>query len=112
VKPWCPRFSRPLREASPTSTRTGKERNREGRNGEGHDFSRATKHRCPRLQPLRTAEARFVAVANAHRGKPPILQATDSKWWGWKDALRDCGLSVELLCPDEVEATYRKKYDG
>ncbi len=62
-----PRFSRPLREAGKfadiSTSRKGQERGRpEGatartwndRNVEGHDFSRAAKHRrCPRLQPLR-----------------------------------------------------------
>jgi hypothetical protein len=30
------------------------------------------------------SDRKFVAAANAHPQKPPILQATDSKWWRWK----------------------------
>lgn len=48
-------------------------------------------------------------VANAHRDKPPIIEATDSKWWGWKEALEECGITVEFLCPDEIEEVYRRK---
>jgi hypothetical protein len=55
------------------------------------------------------SDRKFVAVANAHPEKPPILQATDSKWWGWKDALAEVGITVYFLCPDYVEAKYAEK---
>ena len=44
------------------------------------------------------ADMKFVAVANAHEEKPPILQAVDHKWWGWKDALAEAGITVQFLC--------------
>jgi hypothetical protein len=52
----------------------------------------------------------MLAVANAHVEKPPILQGLDSKWWGWKDALASAGITVDFLCPTEVEAAYEKKF--
>lgn len=55
------------------------------------------------------SDRKFIAVANAHPQKPPILQATDSKWWGWKDALEEKGISVIFLCPELIKATYEKK---
>jgi len=61
------------------------------------------------LQAFDISDRKFVAVANAHPEKPPILQATDSKWWGWKDALAEIGITTHLLCPVYLEATYRKK---
>jgi hypothetical protein len=51
----------------------------------------------------------FVAVANAHVEKPPILQATDSKWWGWKDALAEVEITVQFLCPEYVKTKYAEK---
>lgn len=54
-------------------------------------------------------DRKFVAVANAHPEKPPILQATDSKWWGWKDALAEVGIEVVFLDPFYVEEKYREK---
>ena len=54
------------------------------------------------------SDRKFVAVANAHSAKPPILEATDSKWWGWKDALAEVGITVKFLCPDYAKT----KYDG
>jgi len=55
------------------------------------------------------SDRKFVAVANIHPGKPPILQATDSKWWGWKDALAEVGIAVHLLCSVYVEVKYAEK---
>ncbi len=55
------------------------------------------------------SDRKFVAVANAHSAKPPILQATDSKWWGWKDALAEVGITVCFLCPDYAASKYAQK---
>ncbi len=55
------------------------------------------------------SDRKFVAVANAHPEKPPILQATDSKWWGWRDALAEVGITVSFLCQDYVRAKHGKK---
>ena len=58
-------------------------------------------------------DRKFVAVANEHSDtqKPPIFQATDSKWWAWKDALSEVGITVRFLCPDYVKEKYAKKMD-
>lgn len=55
------------------------------------------------------SDRKFVAVANAHGNNPTILQATDSKWWGWKDALEDMGIVVCFLCPDYAKDKYVQK---
>lgn len=55
------------------------------------------------------SDRKFVAAANAHPAKPPILQATDSKWWGWKYALAEVGITVYFVCPDYAEAKYAEK---
>lgn len=57
------------------------------------------------------ADRKFIAVANAHPDKPPIFEATDSKWWGWKNALAKVGITVCFLCPDYIETKYAKKMD-
>jgi len=61
------------------------------------------------LDDFDKSDRKFVAAANAHVEKPPILQATDSKWWGWKDALSEVGITVQFLCPKYVEAKYVEK---
>ena len=63
------------------------------------------------LNDFDPSDRKFVAVANAHPAKPPILQGTDSKWWGWKDALSEVGISVHFLCPDYIKGKYSKKMD-
>ncbi|MGE4192450.1 MAG: hypothetical protein AB7E51_03605 [Pseudodesulfovibrio sp.] len=61
------------------------------------------------LNDFDRSDRKFVAVANAHANKPPILQATDCKWWGWKDALAEVGIIVEFLCPGYIEVKYAEK---
>lgn len=62
----------------------------------GGDFAEFPEH--PELAEFDPADKKFVAVANAHQDKPPILQASDSKWWDWKDPLMSSGITVEFLC--------------
>jgi hypothetical protein len=61
------------------------------------------------LKNFDRSDRKFVAVANAHRENPPILQATDSKWWGWKDALAEVGITVQFICPEYIKAKYADK---
>ena len=51
------------------------------------------------LDQFDKSDRKFVAAANAHPDKPPILQATDTKWWGWKNALAEVGIGVDFICP-------------
>ena len=76
---------------------------------DGHgDFAEFPKH--PELAKFDPADKKFVAVASAHADRPHILQASDSKWWGWKDSLASCGITVEFLCPDEVQKIFERKF--
>ncbi len=61
------------------------------------------------LNNFDNSDRKFVAVSNAHPNKPTILQATDSKWWGWKDALSECGIAVQFMCENYIEAKYQEK---
>lgn len=56
----------------------------------------------PDLTSFDRPDRKFIAVAGAHPNKPPILQAADSKWLGWADALMRHGIRVEFLCPDDI----------
>lgn len=55
------------------------------------------------------SDRKFVAVSNAHQNKPNILQATDSKWWGWKDALQECDITIQFVCAEYIQAKYQEK---
>ena len=54
-------------------------------------------------------DRKFVAVSNAHPEKPSILQGTDSKWWGYRDAFDKANINVVFLCETYIEAKYQKK---
>lgn len=55
-----------------------------------------------RLAEFDPPDRKFVAVARAHSANPPILQATDSKWIDWSEALGHHRVSVEFLCPEDI----------
>ena len=55
------------------------------------------------------SDEKFLAVAAAHPECPPVLQAFDSKWWGWQDSLEACGVTIHFLCPSEIKAKYDEK---
>lgn len=61
-----------------------------------------------KLENFDKSDRKFVAAANAHKDKPPILQATDNKWWGWKDSLAEVGITVHFLCPEYTKIKYAK----
>lgn len=52
----------------------------------------------PELAGFDPSDRKFVAVANAHPAKPPILQAVDSKWRAFEGPLSSAGVRVEFLC--------------
>ena len=61
------------------------------------------------LEDFDISDRKFIAVANAHPDRPPILEATDSKWWGWRAALEEVGITVEFLCDDWIKQKHAKK---
>jgi hypothetical protein len=55
-------------------------------------------------------DRKFAAVANAHPEKPPIWQAADSKWLDWWEKLKEKGITVDFLCPEDAQRFYGKKF--
>jgi hypothetical protein len=56
------------------------------------------------------SDRKFVALAAAHPSSPCILQAFDSKWWGFRGTLKECGMNVRFVCPNEISEKHRKKF--
>ena len=52
-------------------------------------------------------DRKFIAVARKHPEKPPILQAVDSKWLDFSDALHRSGVTVEFICEADISAMPR-----
>lgn len=63
-----------------------------------------------RLANFDLPDRKFVAVAAAHDEHPPILQATDSKWVDWEPALADHSITVEFVCPKDIQRFHSKKF--
>ena len=75
--------------------------------GDGEDFSELPSPPAGvRYDP---SDRKFLAVAAAHDDRPPIWQALDSKWWGWRDALREVRLSVHFLCEGAIARKHAQK---
>ena len=51
-------------------------------------------------------DRKFVAVALSFSTPPPIVNATDSGWVGWTDALRNRGIEVLQLCPELFDCSH------
>ncbi|RKU38472.1 hypothetical protein C6496_06595 [Candidatus Poribacteria bacterium] len=56
----------------------------------------------PTLAGFDPDDRKFIAVALAHPEKPPILQASDTAWWHYRDALHQNGVTVDFICEDDV----------
>lgn len=54
----------------------------------------------PTLSGFDLSDRKFVAVVMASRKRPEILNATDSDWWDYREALEENGLTLRFLCPD------------
>lgn len=63
----------------------------------------------PRLASFDPPDRMFVGVAASHAQRPPIAQAADSKWLGWAPALAEQGITVDFLCPQEIQSFDDKK---
>lgn len=58
------------------------------------------------------SDRKFLAVAAAHAERPPVLQSFDSKWWGWQASLKEVGVTIHFLCPEEIAEKHREKIGG
>jgi hypothetical protein len=58
---------------------------------------------------LDPSDRKFIAVAHAHPGRPRILEATDSKWIGWKNALAEAGIEIDFVDEAFLLPYYERK---
>lgn len=72
-------------------------------------FGKFPKLACELAARIDPSDRKFIAVAHAHPQKPQILQATDSKWIGWKKGLAAAGIQVDFVDEKFLHAYYVKK---
>ncbi len=53
-----------------------------------------------RLAGFDPSDRKFVAVALGSGVDPDIVNASDTDWWEYREALRDHGVRVRFLCPE------------
>lgn len=58
----------------------------------------------PEWQRFDRSDRKFVAVALASAENPPIVNATDTDWWDFREALNRHGIQIEFLCPQLMGA--------
>ena len=80
------------------------------RRHEEREFEEFPDH--PELASFDRADRKFVAVALAHAGRPPVMEAVDSDWWGARKALIAAGVRIVFLCEKEVRTTWEAKAGG
>jgi hypothetical protein len=56
----------------------------------------------PDLVGFDPSDRKFVAVARAHPENPTILQAVDSGWWRFRDALHNNHVAVDFICESHI----------
>lgn len=57
----------------------------------------------PALNDFDPDDRKFIAVVFAHPDNPPILQAVDSQWWDFRDALHENGVTVAFICKADIQ---------
>ena len=65
----------------------------------------------PELSGFDPPDRKFIAVSMAHPNHPPVLQALDSPWWGFKDALERNGVNVEFICESDIQNLYDQRLE-
>ncbi|WJV54675.1 hypothetical protein PCO85_04305 [Prodigiosinella aquatilis] len=62
------------------------------------------------LKDFDISDRKFIAVSVTHDDTPPIYEATDCKWWGWKEALNEVRVRVIFLDEKYIQETYDRKF--
>jgi len=54
----------------------------------------------PDLREFDASDRKFVAISLASGVNPPILNASDTDWWDYKEPLERNGVHIDFLCPE------------
>ena len=55
------------------------------------------------------SDRKFIALARVHHEHPPVIQAADGKWYGYKDIFEEYGIHIEFLDEAYAEMMYKRK---
>lgn len=61
------------------------------------------------LKAFDPPDRKYIALSYKHKEKPPIVEASDSKWWGIRDDLKQCGIKVHFIDEAYIKDKFQKK---
>lgn len=62
-----------------------------------------------RTKEFDSSDRKFIALARTHFEHPPIIEAADAKWLGYKDVFEEYGVHIEFLDMEYAEMMYARK---
>lgn len=61
------------------------------------------------IREFDSPDRKFIALSYNHLEHPSIIEATDSKWWGIREALKENGITVIFVDEEYIEEKYNRK---
>lgn len=61
------------------------------------------------LKSFDPPDRKYIALAYKHPEKPPIVEASDSKWWGIKEALKKYGIDLIFIDEEYIKKKFEQK---
>lgn len=62
-----------------------------------------------RTKEFDLSDRKFVALSRTHSEHPPIIEAADGKWLGFKEVFEEYGVHIEFLDMDYAAMMYNRK---
>lgn len=54
----------------------------------------------PELERFDSSDRKFVATVLSDGGNAPVVNASDTDWWNYRDALQRNGVTIHFVCPE------------
>ncbi len=61
------------------------------------------------LKAFDPPDRKYIALAYKHPEKPPIVEASDSKWWGIKEALKKYKIELVFIDEEYIKKKFEQK---
>jgi hypothetical protein len=62
-----------------------------------------------KLAKFDKSDRKFVAISLTHNDRPPIIIASDHKWWTYREVLSHHGVNLEFICLDYIKLIHHRK---
>ncbi len=65
-----------------------------------------------RTEKFDRSDRKFIALSIAHSEHPPVVEASDGKWYGFRDVFAEYGVHIEFLDIDYAAMMYERKIEN